>query len=847
MRTEDGQIIYKCLNGDSAAFGLLVDKYKASIYALAYSKLHNFHDAEDITQEAFIKAYRKLNTLRWWDNFLAWLYAITANLCKDWIRSQSKRPDREFMADQKHDFLKPSAMDSHRRDLLRESLHDALESLPATYHQVLTLYYLGGMSTKEMARFLGTSPSNISHRLSKARARLKKEMITVMSTGYENQRLQAAFTFHIVEMVKRINIRPIPRSQVLPWSVSTITGIVFIILSSTLPQNMLNSFSIGAMAPVGGQAEITSHHSKMNTTLRLHTENNEILTYVNIPVTLETIPGEKDRSQTDNLVSISPVGQIPPLAESMAAEGKVQEQITISGKVTKDGAPVVGAEVFAKPWGPMPKYGWFRKSDRKGEFTITGGLIAGQKLLIEATEKELKLRGFANLEAQPGAEVEILMEKYETTSAYGLVVDRHGSYILSAEVSLVKIVKKDKNGMTMWSGPVGITDEYGRYTIPDLVAGDEYGISASAKGYRRAHTEIFIATRDISAKVQDIMLLPLGEFFLEGTIRYTDGSPVEGAQVWAGSAKIKAITDSNGHYRINNLPFLVETYMTIEHPGHGSSGFGFIPTNQTHDFVISKAERYLAGKVVDTEGKPISGASVMVDPPFDEVSGHVNMPYSTNSEGEFRLEHVIRERESIYVGFSGIVKIFENVKTNRDDAEFVLDISPEIIEKKHVEEKMAIMRGSLQKPLEDMRGKPAPELNVDQWIYGEPVKLAELKGKIVVLHFWSRGFRHNGIRGIESIRLLNVLQREFGKDGLVVIGIHESRKDADEQREIMSDEEIVCRVALDKKLPAAETGSITFDRYNNPVGAVVVDRAGNIYGKVQYGELEERIRELVSD
>ena len=58
MRTEDGYIIDKCLNGESAAFGLLVDKYRESIYALAYFKLRNFHDAEDITQEVFLKAYQ---------------------------------------------------------------------------------------------------------------------------------------------------------------------------------------------------------------------------------------------------------------------------------------------------------------------------------------------------------------------------------------------------------------------------------------------------------------------------------------------------------------------------------------------------------------------------------------------------------------------------------------------------------------------------------------------------------------------------------------------------------------------------------------------------------------------
>ncbi len=62
MRTEDGIIIGECLNGDSASFGLLVDKYKASIFALAYSRLRNFHDAEDTAQDVFLKAYRNLGT-----------------------------------------------------------------------------------------------------------------------------------------------------------------------------------------------------------------------------------------------------------------------------------------------------------------------------------------------------------------------------------------------------------------------------------------------------------------------------------------------------------------------------------------------------------------------------------------------------------------------------------------------------------------------------------------------------------------------------------------------------------------------------------------------------------------
>ena len=87
MRTEDGYIIYKCLNGDTGAFGLLVDKYKAGVYALAYSKLRNFHDAEDVAQEVFIRAYENLHKLRRWERFASWLYRITSSLCMRFLRA----------------------------------------------------------------------------------------------------------------------------------------------------------------------------------------------------------------------------------------------------------------------------------------------------------------------------------------------------------------------------------------------------------------------------------------------------------------------------------------------------------------------------------------------------------------------------------------------------------------------------------------------------------------------------------------------------------------------------------------------------------------------------------------
>jgi len=231
MRTNDGYIIHKCLNGKPEVFGFLVDKYRESVFAFAYSELRNFHDAEDITQEVFIKAYRKLKTLRQYDSFHAWLYSITSHLCKDLIRSRQNRPDCEFIEDQPSEALIPSSMDSYREDMAIRTINEALDSLPQMYSQTLTLYYLGGMSIKEIAIFLGTSINAIKHRLSRARAQLKGEVLGMMSETFDQQRLKAGFTFRIVEAVKHIKIQPVSPIKSVPWILSLAAGVIFGVLS----------------------------------------------------------------------------------------------------------------------------------------------------------------------------------------------------------------------------------------------------------------------------------------------------------------------------------------------------------------------------------------------------------------------------------------------------------------------------------------------------------------------------------------------------------------------------------------------------------------------------------------
>lgn len=340
MRTEDGHIIDKCLNGDSAAFGLLVDKYKESIYALAYSKLHNFHDAEDITQEVFIKAYQRLRMLKRWESFLAWLYAITSNLCRNWIRAKSRRLDQSFSEDQESPIVDNHSLDSYRQDLtggdMQETLNEAMNKLPEIHQQVLSLYYIAGMSNKEIARFLGTNVNTIEQRLRRARGRLKEEVLAMMRVDLAGKKLRAGFTLGIVELVKRMKIQPVPRMPWLPWGIPMASGVVITLVSIVLSLISFSPVSIGSAFPGSSLLDYSSETSGSDDTFYIpYVQKDGFMTYAEIPVELKPLTGNTvmKSSKDEGLETEDKAG-------SMAVAGNVPVNLQFK--------PLLGEEIVYK-------------------------------------------------------------------------------------------------------------------------------------------------------------------------------------------------------------------------------------------------------------------------------------------------------------------------------------------------------------------------------------------------------------------------------------------------------------------------------------------------------------------
>ncbi|MYK19927.1 sigma-70 family RNA polymerase sigma factor [Candidatus Poribacteria bacterium] len=95
-REDDAQLVHAVLSGDDSAFSILVEKYQKGVHALVWQKIDDFHYAEDLTQETFLRAYENLSTLRNPSQFFGWLYVIANRLCLNWLREQ--KPEKHLQS-----------------------------------------------------------------------------------------------------------------------------------------------------------------------------------------------------------------------------------------------------------------------------------------------------------------------------------------------------------------------------------------------------------------------------------------------------------------------------------------------------------------------------------------------------------------------------------------------------------------------------------------------------------------------------------------------------------------------------------------------------------------------------
>ena len=244
MKNDDVQLIQRVLDGDEIAFSALVKKYQRSVHALAWRKVGDFHIAEDITQEAFLKAYQKLSTLKEPQSFASWLYVITANQCKAWLRQ--KRMWTQSLEATSSAQLEKATYSGHiiaeneqmTAETQREVVKKLLAKLQESDRTVITLYYLGGMTYEEISKFLGVSEAAIRNRLYRARRRLKKEE-PMIREALGNFQITPNLTENIVQEISRLKpVTPSGSQPLVPWAIGVSTLAVILTMLGVGSQHL---------------------------------------------------------------------------------------------------------------------------------------------------------------------------------------------------------------------------------------------------------------------------------------------------------------------------------------------------------------------------------------------------------------------------------------------------------------------------------------------------------------------------------------------------------------------------------------------------------------------------------
>ena len=173
LREDDRQAILACQRGEREAFDRLVERYQRDVYRLCFRYVNNHHDASDMAQEAFLKAFRALPGFRGESAFSTWLYRIAVNTCLNF--RQSRRAPHEPLSEALPDTAAPAGerlLEGERAARVRAAVAKLPEKQRATL--ILKLYH--ELTHEEVARILGSSVGTVKANLFHALGNLRKTL-----------------------------------------------------------------------------------------------------------------------------------------------------------------------------------------------------------------------------------------------------------------------------------------------------------------------------------------------------------------------------------------------------------------------------------------------------------------------------------------------------------------------------------------------------------------------------------------------------------------------------------------------------------------------------------------------
>jgi RNA polymerase sigma-70 factor (ECF subfamily) len=175
----DTELISKILQGEQTLFAQLVQRYQNYVFTLVLRFTDNREDAEEISQDVFVKAYRSLADFRGESKFSTWLFTIVRTSCITFLRKKkldirSIDDERTFMQlENRESAFKANTVEQRSRHAM---VNEAIRMLSPDDAQLLSLFYKGEQSLEEIGRIMGLDPNTVKVKLHRARHRLKDKM-----------------------------------------------------------------------------------------------------------------------------------------------------------------------------------------------------------------------------------------------------------------------------------------------------------------------------------------------------------------------------------------------------------------------------------------------------------------------------------------------------------------------------------------------------------------------------------------------------------------------------------------------------------------------------------------------
>ncbi|AXT19442.1 sigma-70 family RNA polymerase sigma factor [Flavobacteriaceae bacterium AU392] len=190
MTTIDDQIyIDKILNGDTNAFAILVDRYKDLVFTLALRMLKNKEEAEEVSQDTFIKTYKSLNRFKGNSKFSTWIYRVAYNTCLDRLKKNKRKQNTVAIDEYTEHQVKTidNALDRIETQEKQQAIKNCLELLPSEDSFLLTLYYFEEQSLDEIAKVVNLTPNNVKVKLFRSR----KKLATILKQQLDNETIES--------------------------------------------------------------------------------------------------------------------------------------------------------------------------------------------------------------------------------------------------------------------------------------------------------------------------------------------------------------------------------------------------------------------------------------------------------------------------------------------------------------------------------------------------------------------------------------------------------------------------------------------------------------------------------